>query len=51
MKHLINEDPDQVIRRAVKGMIPKNNIREGLLESNLFVHAGLYHDHIAQKLP
>lgn len=32
-------------------MLPKNNIREGILDHNLFVHAGLYHNHIAQKLP
>ena len=51
MKHLIEKDPQQVIRRAVKGMLPKNNIREKLLDMNLFIHAGPYHDHFAQKLP
>lgn len=51
MKDLLIKDPAQVIRRAVKGMLPKNNIREELLEHNLFVHAGMYHNHFAQKLP
>ena len=32
-------------------MIPKNHIRGGLLDRNLIVHDGMYHDHIAQKLP
>lgn len=32
-------------------MIPKNHIRGGILDRNLIVHDGLYHDHIAQKLP
>ena len=51
MKDLIEKDPAQIIRRAVKGMIPKNTIREDILDKNLIVHAGLYHNHVAQKLP
>lgn len=51
MKDLIEKDPAEVIRRAVKGMIAKNNIREGLLDKNLIVYSGLYHNHVAQKLP
>ena len=32
-------------------MLAKNTIRGILLERNLIIHAGPYHDHIAQKLP
>ena len=32
-------------------MLAKNTIRNILLDKNLIIHAGPYHDHIAQKLP
>jgi large subunit ribosomal protein L13 len=51
MKELVEKDPTEIIRRAVKGMLPKNTIRGIILERNLIVHAGPYHDHLAQKLP
>lgn len=47
MKDLVDWHPDQVIRRAVKGMMPKNNIREGILDDYLIIHAGPYHNHVA----
>ena len=31
MKHVFDEDPGEVIRKAVSGMIPKNRQREDLL--------------------
>lgn len=31
-------------------MLPKNNIRLDILD-NLIIHKGMYHNHIAQKLP
>lgn len=51
MKDLVERDPTQVIRRAVKGMMAKNTIRNILLDRNLIIHEGPYHEHIAQKLP
>lgn len=51
MRHVLEKDSSEVIKRAVKGMMPKNSIREDLLEANLIVHAGHYHNHEAQKLP
>ena len=51
MKDLLKKDPAQIVRRAVKGMLPNNTIQDILLERNLIVHAGPYHDHVAQKLP
>lgn len=47
----MEKDSSEVIRRAVKGMLPKNDIRELLLDRNLIVHDGMYHNHLAQKLP
>lgn len=32
-------------------MLAKNTIRNILLERNLIIHEGPYHDHFAQKLP
>jgi large subunit ribosomal protein L13 len=51
MKDLVERHPDEVVRRAVKGMLAKNTIRNILLDRNLIIHAGPFHDHIAQKLP
>jgi large subunit ribosomal protein L13 len=46
-KDLLAKDPGEIIRRAVKGMLPNNNIQGTLLERNLIVHADLYHNHFA----
>lgn len=51
MKDQVQRDPNEIIRRAVKGQMAKNTIRNILLDKNLIVHEGPYHDHIAQKLP
>jgi large subunit ribosomal protein L13 len=51
MKDLVQKDPCQIVRRAVKGMMAKNTIRNIILDRNLIIHEGPYHDHIAQKLP
>ena len=51
MKDLVEKHPDQVVRRAVKGMLAKNTIRNILLDKNLIIHAGPYQEHFAQKLP
>jgi SH3-like domain-containing protein len=48
---LQEKNPREIIRRAVKGMIPKNSIRDDIVERNLIVHNGMYHNHHAQKLP
>lgn len=51
MKDLVVKDPAEIIFRAVKGMMAKNTIRNIILEKNLIIHAGPYHNHFAQKLP
>lgn len=47
MKTLIEKNPAQIVFRAVKGMMPNNNIRENILEQNLIIHNGPYHNHFA----
>ena len=47
MKDLVDKHPDQVVRRAVKGMMAKNTIRNILLDKNLIIHAGPFHEHFA----
>lgn len=40
--------PEQVIRHAVKGMLPKNRLQARMLR-NLFIYEGAHHPHTAQK--
>jgi ribosomal protein L13 len=47
MKDQLIKDPKECIYRAVKGMLPNNEIRDGILDLNLIIHAGLYHNHYA----
>jgi len=51
MIHLMEKDPEKLIYLSVKGMLPKNNLREEILSKYLIVHGGPYHPHLAQKLP
>jgi len=44
---LIEKDPARIITHAVKGMLPKNRLRENHLSKYLIVHAGPYHNHLA----
>ena len=51
MRELMDRHPDEIVCRAVKGMLAKNTIRKILLDRNLIIHAVPYHNHLAQKLP
>lgn len=48
MEELMQKDPTQVLRLAVKGMLPKNPTRERIL-TNLHIFAGETHTHEAQQ--
>ena len=48
MKKLMTERPDEIIKHAVKGMLPKNRLGRQLL-TNLRVYAGPEHPHEAQQ--
>ena len=45
---LIAEKPDEAVRRAVRGMIPKNRLGRQMIKK-LKVHAGPEHGHEAQN--
>ena len=46
--HLLARRPEEVIRRAVKGMLPRNRLGAQMLRK-LKVYAGPEHPHQAQK--
>jgi len=46
--HLLEEKPEEVIRRAVKGMLPKNKWEKKRMAS-LYVYPGEEHPHKAQE--
>ncbi|HEX7050285.1 MAG TPA: 50S ribosomal protein L13 [Longimicrobiales bacterium] len=47
-KEMLAEHPERVIERAVKGMLPKNNLGR-LVRKKLRVYAGPSHPHEGQK--
>lgn len=47
-KDLLNRRPNNVIERAVKGMLPKNRLGRAMYKK-LFVYEGAEHPHTAQK--
>jgi large subunit ribosomal protein L13 len=47
-KDLLQRRPEQIIERAVKGMLPKNRLGRAMFKK-LFVYAGTEHPHAAQK--
>ena len=46
--HLLARSPEEVIRRAVKGMLPRNRLGAQQLRK-LKVYAGADHPHVAQR--
>ena len=47
-KEILAKRPTELVRRAVKGMLPKNRLGDKLI-NNLFVYAGPEHKHQAQQ--
>ncbi|MCQ2332946.1 MAG: 50S ribosomal protein L13 [Paludibacteraceae bacterium] len=47
-KTLMEKGPEVLIKKVVKGMLPKNLLAKQLLD-NLYVYAGTEHPHEAQK--
>ena len=45
---LMEKSPDRLIRKVVKGMLPKNRLGSAIL-GNLYVYAGTEHKHQAQQ--
>jgi large subunit ribosomal protein L13 len=49
VKNLLASDPEQVIEKAVFGMLPKNSLSKQRLRLKLKVYAGSVHPHEAQQ--
>ena len=47
-KELMDKKPTEVVRRAIKGMLPKNRLGDQMLKS-LRIFEGTAHEHRAQK--
>jgi large subunit ribosomal protein L13 len=47
LKEQLIKDSSFVVRQAVSGMLPKNNLRDDRLK-NLYIYAGSEHPHMAQ---
>ncbi|MCF6247285.1 MAG: 50S ribosomal protein L13 [Desulfobacula sp.] len=47
-KEMLEKKPEELIKKAVKGMLPKNRLGRKLCRK-LFVYAGAQHPHAAQK--
>jgi len=47
-RHLLQRKPEEVLRHAVRGMLPKNSLGRHLLKK-LKVYAGVEHPHRAQQ--
>lgn len=48
LERLLARRPEEVLRRAVRGMLPQNRLGEKMLRK-LYVYAGPSHPHAAQK--
>jgi len=48
LERLLERRPEEVIRRAVRGMLPQNRLGEQMIRK-LHVYAGSEHPHAAQK--
>jgi len=48
LERLLERRPEEVIRRAVRGMLPQNRLGEQMMRK-LHVYAGADHPHAAQK--
>jgi hypothetical protein len=51
MKHMLERRPEHVLETAIKGMIPKNLLRNDTLNKRLLIYPGAYHPHFEQGLP
>ena len=47
LREMMNKKPEDVIKHAVKGMLPKNSLGRNMLKK-LFVYSGSEHKHQAQ---
>jgi large subunit ribosomal protein L13 len=47
-REILTKRPEELIRRSVRGMLPKNRLGSKILD-NLYIYAGPEHPHQAQQ--
>jgi large subunit ribosomal protein L13 len=48
LEHLLERDPERVMRLAVRGMLPKNRLGRSMIRK-LRIYGGPSHPHVAQQ--
>lgn len=48
LKHLFERRPNEVVKKAIQGMLPHNKLRKERM-ANLYIYSGSEHPHEAQK--
>lgn len=48
LENLFKRRPSEILKRSVKGMLPKNRLREPMMK-NFYIYAGAEHPHQANK--
>ena len=51
MRLQLEKKPDEVLLQAVRGMMPKNKLKNKIIQEKLFIYPGPYHDLMPDKLP
>ena len=51
LRHMLQKNPEEVLFKAIKGMVPKNRLRDDLIKKKLFVYPGPFHPHHNKGLP
>ena len=51
MRLQLERRPEEVLFHAVKGMLPKNKLKDKIIQQRLFIYPGPYHDLLPDKLP
>jgi large subunit ribosomal protein L13 len=50
-EEMLEKNPTQILRKAIMGMLRRNNLRHGYLEKRLNIYVGPDHPHTAQLPP
>ena len=50
-KEMLEKNPDRILVDAVKGMLPRNKLREPIINKNLKIFRGPYHTYHNYGLP
>lgn len=51
LKDMMERKPEEAIRRTLRGMIPVNKLRDGIIEKHVKIYRGPYHEDHELGLP